>query len=138
MYELFERDPVKYVQYENAAYAFYKERLAAGRQQPYRVMVLGAGRGPLVQAALKAAKKAEVQVTVWAVEKNPNAVHALRHRRRSEELWHCVEVVASDMRAWRPAHKADCVISELLGSWGDNELSPECLDGAQHLLAEDG
>lgn len=22
-------------------------------------------------------------------------------------------------------------VSELLGSWGDNELSPECLDGAQ-------
>merc|ERR1712023_516785 len=101
-------------------------------------MVLGAGRGPLGAAALKAAKRAEVSINVWAVEKNPNAVHALRHRRRSEADWKCVEVVASDMRAWKPTHKADCVISELLGSWGDNELSPECLDGAQHLLAEDG
>ena len=29
------------------------------------------------------------------------------------------------------AHKADIVVSELLGSFGDNELSPECLDGVQ-------
>ena len=29
-------------------------------------------------------------------------------------------------------------VSELLGSFGDNELSPECLDGAQRFLKEDG
>jgi len=28
----------------------------------------------------------------------------------------------------------DILISELLGSFGDNELSPECLDGAQNCL----
>lgn len=33
-----------------------------------------------------------------------------------------------------PTEKADIFVSELLGSFGDNELSPECLDGAQHLL----
>ena len=26
------------------------------------------------------------------------------------------------------------LVSELLGSFGDNELSPECLDGAQRYL----
>ena len=25
-------------------------------------------------------------------------------------------------------------MSELLGSFGDNELSPECLDGVEHVL----
>ncbi|KAL3439227.1 PRMT5 arginine-N-methyltransferase-domain-containing protein [Aspergillus tetrazonus] len=30
--------------------------------------------------------------------------------------------------------KIDIVVSELLGSFGDNELSPECLDGVNHLL----
>ena len=29
-------------------------------------------------------------------------------------------------------------VSELLGSFGDNELSPECLDAAQHLLTPEG
>lgn len=42
------------------------------------------------------------------------------------------------MRTWDPPEKCDILISELLGSFGDNELSPECLDGAQRLLKEDG
>merc|ERR1712203_1093681 len=52
--------------------------------------------------------------------------------------WECVEVVAEDMRAWQAPRKADLMVSELLGSFGDNELSPECLDGAQRFLAPDG
>ncbi len=30
--------------------------------------------------------------------------------------------------------QADILVSELLGSFGDNELSPECLDGAVKFL----
>lgn len=45
-----------------------------------------------------------------------------------------VTVIAKDMREWEPSEKADILVSELLGSVGDNELSPECLDGAQRLL----
>lgn len=45
-----------------------------------------------------------------------------------------VTVVSSDMRDWSAPEKADILISELLGSFGDNELSPECLDGAQKFL----
>jgi protein arginine N-methyltransferase 5 len=49
-----------------------------------------------------------------------------------------VTVVAADMRAWRAPEQADVLVSELLGSFGDNELSPECLDGAQGFLKPDG
>ena len=42
------------------------------------------------------------------------------------------------MRTWQPPSLASILVSELLGSFGDNELSPECLDGAQRLLAPDG
>jgi len=45
-----------------------------------------------------------------------------------------VEIVHCDMRDYKPDEKADILVSELLGSFGDNELSPECLDGAQHFL----
>ncbi|KIW11913.1 hypothetical protein PV08_09186 [Exophiala spinifera] len=31
-------------------------------------------------------------------------------------------------------YKIDILVSELLGSFADNELSPECLDGVQHLM----
>lgn len=47
-------------------------------------------------------------------------------------------IVAADMRYWQAPKKADILVSELLGSFGDNELSPECLDGAQRFLREDG
>ena len=41
--------------------------------------------------------------------------------------------------ATQPTHTAiDILISELLGSFADNEVSPECLDGVLHLLAPDG
>lgn len=137
-YELFEQDPVKYAQYEEAVCRFLTQRRDAGRQPPFYIMVVGAGRGPLVAASLQAARRADVAAHLWAVEKNPNAVHTLRHRRRSEEGWQNVEVIAEDMRVWQAPRKADLLVSELLGSFGDNELSPECLDGAQRFLADDG
>ncbi|MBN3271848.1 ANM5 methyltransferase, partial [Polyodon spathula] len=101
------------------------------------LMVLGAGRGPLVNASLRAAKQAERRIRVYAVEKNPNAVITLENW-RFEEWGDQVTVVSCDMREWAAPEKADIIVSELLGSFGDNELSPECLDGAQHFLKADG
>ena len=46
--------------------------------------------------------------------------------------------MAADMRLWQAPELADILVSELLGSFGDNELSPECLDGAQRFLAPGG
>lgn len=45
-----------------------------------------------------------------------------------------VTVVAGDMREWATDERADIMVSELLGSFSDNELSPECLDGAMEYL----
>lgn len=45
-----------------------------------------------------------------------------------------VTVVSCDMREWNPPEKADIIVSELLGSFGDNELSPECLDNILKFL----
>jgi len=51
------------------------------------------------------------------------------------EFWgDLVTVVSCDMRHWSAPELADVIVSELLGSFGDNELSPECLDGAQRFL----
>lgn len=47
-------------------------------------------------------------------------------------------IISTDMRYFTPAEKVDILVSELLGSFGDNELSPECLDGAQKHLKPDG
>ena len=42
----------------------------------------------------------------------------------------CLPAVARDLGLPQP----DIVVSELLGSFGDNELSPECLDGVTSFL----
>jgi len=136
-YETFEKDPVKYVQYENAIHRCLEDKLKAKKTAPFTVIVVGAGRGPLVLAARSAADRAGTEVKVWAVEKNPNAIITLNHRKKLEG-WHNVEVVGEDMRFWMAPKPADIIVSELLGSFGDNELSPECLDGAQKYLAPDG
>ena len=58
-----------------------------------------------------------------------------RLENQKHELWgEQVTVISSDMRHWDAPVKADIIVSELLGSFGDNELSPECLDGAQKFL----
>mmetsp|Transcript_49900 Transcript_49900/g.128405 ORF Transcript_49900/g.128405 Transcript_49900/m.128405 type:complete len:475 (-) Transcript_49900:10-1434(-) len=134
-YEVFEKDPVKYQEYENAV----REALVDKYRQKDKVtiMVVGAGRGPLVECSMRAALAAEKKIKLYAVEKNPNAIKTLTYLQKRR--WGSdVELVFCDMRDFCPDEKADILVSELLGSFGDNELSPECLDGAQRFLADDG
>lgn len=171
MYAVFERDPVKYTLYERAI-------LAALMDLPphishVTIVVAGAGRGPLVDRALNAAKHAHKSAHVYALEKNAAAYIGLCQKLNTD--WTAeklnshygdfdddsipteetvVEVIRCDMRTWKvpqnpfnaaqptsPIHArsqlppqppttqyAHIIVSELLGSFGDNELSPECLD----------
>ena len=48
-----------------------------------------------------------------------------------------VQILFGDMRQLNVPEQADILVSELLGSFGDNELSPECLDGAMRFLKGD-
>ena len=161
-YETFEKDPIKYREYQRAIMLALQDRQSTGRfakmsvdacaptsetatgaadgagaagVEPTVIMVVGAGRGPLVAAALAASQEAGVPVKVYAVEKNENAVVTLQNRCLNEPQWEAhVTVVPGDMREVSHGNVlADILVSELLGSWGDNELSPECLDGAHAL-----
>lgn len=138
-YEVFEKDPIKYSQYQQAVYKCLLDRVPEEQKDTnvQVLMVLGAGRGPLVNASLRAARQADRKLKIYAVEKNPNAVITLENW-RFEEWGDQVTVVSCDMREWSAPEKADIIVSELLGSFGDNELSPECLDGAQHFLKDGG
>jgi type II protein arginine methyltransferase len=120
------------------------------------IFVVGAGRGPLVNASLDAVEnvnrstqttendpKISIHPTVVAVEKNQCAVLYLQSLKAHDTRWKHVTVVECDMRAANDdpflfsiingpdTNKVDIVVSELLGSFGCNELSPECLDGFQ-------
>lgn len=138
-YEVFEKDKVKYQQYYKAIAKCLDDRRDQFTQGRKAILaVVGAGRGPLVQACVMASKEAGVESLVYAVEKNPNAVLTLEHLIDTRGWGSIVTLVNADMRVWMPQRKVDVLVSELLGSFGDNELSPECLDGAQKCLSDDG
>ncbi|KAG5438547.1 hypothetical protein PCANB_002651 [Pneumocystis canis] len=134
-YGIFEKDHVKYNLYESAIYRALVDRFES--KEPIYIAVVGAGRGPLISRSLKAAENAHRKIVLYAIEKNPNAFVTLQYRNRCE--WrNSVNLVNTDMRLWNPPVLIDIILSELLGSLGDNELSPECLDGAQRFLNTNG
>lgn len=137
VYAVFEQDPIKYQQYEKAITKALIDKAKGDNNNVLIICVVGAGRGPLVNASLKASDNAKVPVKIYAVEKNENALLVLNYN--NDNYWHnMVTVVGADMRTWKFEEKCDILVSELLGSFGDNELSPECLDGAQQFLKDDG
>jgi type II protein arginine methyltransferase len=58
-YETFEQDPVKYQLYNIAIRCCLEDRIASG-QKYHTLMVVGGGRGPLVDAALSALKQLNI------------------------------------------------------------------------------
>ncbi|QLL31322.1 hypothetical protein HG536_0B01850 [Torulaspora globosa] len=129
VYSIFEKDLAKYNMYQAAIEQALTALLSEHRTSPLTILIAGAGRGPLVDRTVLLLKKFNVlnQAKVIALEKNPQA--GLYLQKRNFDLWHNkVEIVIEDMRQWRDKSvKADLCISELLGSFGCNELSPECL-----------
>ncbi|XP_073223968.1 protein arginine N-methyltransferase 1.5-like isoform X1 [Cicer arietinum] len=102
------------------------------------LVVIGAGRGPLVRTLLKAAEVTGRKLKVYAVERNLNALSYL-HKECNLNKWNdIVTLVHVDVRYWAAPEAADILVSDLLGSFGDNELAPESLDGAQRFLKKDG
>merc|ERR1739844_842894 len=79
-YEVFEKDPIKYTEYQRAIQLALEDKISDEEAKLGKVlilMVLGAGRGPLVRASLGAAELSGRKIKVYAVEKNPNAVNTL-------------------------------------------------------------
>ncbi|KRZ05689.1 Protein arginine N-methyltransferase 5 [Trichinella zimbabwensis] len=137
-YEVFETDSVKYVKYEMAIKEAISDKISGNEVPFFNVIVCGAGRGPLVTAVLKALEHFAIPAfQLIAVEKNINAVSTLDHLNQTK--WNRrVQIVHSDVRKFKPSMKADIIVSEMLGSFGDNELSPECLYEAMKFLKPDG
>ena len=151
VYTAFEQDCAKYAAYESAVGAFladFKQRQSYDADGHVSVLVPGAGRGGLVHSVMNASKTTGVRVAVLALEKNLSAVSDIIQSVACYE-GQPVFVCPMDMRSMSldvlPSSTleyfgegVDCIVSELLGSFGDNELSPECLDGVLPLLKPGG
>jgi type II protein arginine methyltransferase len=132
----------RYLVYEEAIFRALQDKLVAlGTEQegwePV-VMIVGAGRGGIVEAAMRAEERIGKKVRLYALDKNPHALVTMRTKQQFDGRWAQVHIVHSDMRAWQAPELCDILVSEMLGSFGDNELSPECLHGAERFMKPDG
>ena len=139
-YEVFEKDPVKYETYRKAILLAIEDKKVKKPLDELVILVVGAGRGPLVTASVYGAEDAHTNVTIYVVEKNVNALPSLNLMKQT--LWDKslnvkVQIFHTDMRNFVAERKADILVSELLGSFSDNELSPECLDGVYRSVHPD-
>lgn len=113
--------------------------MSSNPEEAIVVLYFGAGRGPLIRRAMAAAKSTGANIKVVALDKNPNAIVTLRNMIINEGLQDKVILLAGDMRKIdTDAMKGDILMSELLGSFGDNELSPECLIPTERFLKPGG
>lgn len=113
IYSRFETDSEKYSRYLKAI------RLAVTALHPRYVLVAGPGRGPLVQSVVE-----HSSASITAVEKNPHCIALLQHK-NAHDWQNRVNIVHDDVRNHHKNY--DLVVSEMLGSFGCNELCPEIL-----------
>ncbi|CCF60491.1 hypothetical protein KAFR_0K01370 [Kazachstania africana CBS 2517] len=139
IYSIFERDTMKYDLYEQAVYdALSDLSLMATKSNPLVILVAGAGRGPLVDRTFRSINKLNLlsRTKLIAVEKNPQAFLFLQ--KRNFEYWNNkVQLLNQDMTKLKNFNlEVDLCVSELLGSFGCNELSPECLYSIQQSFGK--
>ena len=76
----------------------------------------------------------DVSVPPLRPPNHPSSPCPRLQERQKTEWGEQVQLHFGDMRTLELPEKVDILITELLGSFGDNELSPECLDGAVRFL----
>lgn len=136
-YNLFEEDVFKYDQYEKAIIKALSDlkRNWSLTSKPH-IFFLGPGRGPLIDrffSALKFVDLSPSDFLITAIERNPNVMIYL-NQKNSNDWNDNVNILNLNSKNFiHYKNKMDLplinmVISELIGSFGCNELMPECID----------
>lgn len=142
-YNLFEKDSFKYEQYGRA---FIKALIQLNKswnlEEKPHILFLGPGRGPLIDKffdALEFLQTPSENFTITAIERNPAVMIYLKQR--NSQLWkNNVNILNMDARDYDNSQyaalhsKVNMVISELIGSFGCNELMPECIDSISNSV----
>ncbi|WPK23740.1 hypothetical protein PUMCH_000985 [Australozyma saopauloensis] len=119
VYDTFAEDIVKYEQYDCAI------EMAIGdlrrKHTAMKILIVGAGRGPFLRSVINHARKTD-HITV--IEKNLKCIESLQVIIADRTN---IELCCMDVREYHDLKSFNLVISELLGSFGCNEASPEIL-----------
>ena len=148
IYETFEEDKTKYIKYQKAISKAIDDLLKEKNKERINIGIFGGGRGPLVRATLSALEEKGIKdyekenIVIFCVEKNINAFNTLLTLTQYEIEFQKVKMIYADMRTFDPKkyniNYISLCISELLGSFGDNELSPECLINIKQFMSKNG
>lgn len=131
-YEIFETDKQKYFLYQKAIQKAVEKLRGKKEINEIILSVVGAGRGPLVNCAIQCGIK-----NIFVVEKNPSAIELLNQKCKNEWFNINIQIFSGDFRYISFPNKVDIIVSELLGSIGDNELAPECLQCCEGKINDD-
>jgi protein arginine N-methyltransferase 5 len=148
-YSMLERDRGKYMLYWAAIHMAFQAMVESSHHSQDRrgfvqCIVVGPGLGRLIRFCLDAARKTQTTVIIHAVEANPLAVEFLK----KEYEANCDSVTIHGPLVLHPffresdlpdslsclCHRFDFAVSELLGSFGDDEFLPEITAAIQHLF----
>jgi len=124
VYAQFHKDSVKYKQYRNAMELAISDLKVSHKVSHINVLIVGPGMGQLIDELLSI--KTDVLLSVVAIEKNHLCMEHLE--KKNLTVWNNqIHLIQGDIRSTAIPVDAHIVVSELLGSFGDNELCPEIL-----------
>ena len=132
IYEAFELDVMKYDLYQEAIRQAIVDQLE--RSKNIKLVLIGGGNGGILKRIVSLVKEMAVEsiVDITVVEKNKFAFEALV--KLADEVDLEFEVILGDARKLTFNKSFSIIVSELLGSFGCNELSPECLEPLEKYI----
>ena len=136
-YEKMESETKKYELYKKA----FEEAIKTFPQNAKLcVGILGAGKGGIVKEVYKAIVSLKyTSVSIVAIDINDEAIELLKER--NKVLWgESVKIIHKDLVSLKledVGEVFDIVLSELLGSFGDNEMAPDILNSMDVNLFKD-
>ncbi|XP_039256047.2 protein arginine N-methyltransferase 5-like isoform X2 [Styela clava] len=155
-YEAMERDTAKYFLYYGAINMALKNILTSQKtKKSIKVLVLGPGRGRLVEYVIDCMKNNNIIGVVHVIDANDSCLKLIRERysdvsrvivhkalviRDCDETMKLIKGAKADdeLRKLLQDKLIDLIVSELFGSFGDNEFMPEILSVAMRLFCNEG
>ncbi|KAK6460213.1 methyltransferase family protein, partial [Scheffersomyces coipomensis] len=128
IYEQFEQDFIKYNQYEKAIELSILDLIATNKfnSTAIKIIIIGPGKGGILHKLINVVNKFSHQTfKIYAFEKNIKCIPYL-HKYNQQNWNNQLEIIQDDIRNQNITN-VNLIISELLGSFGDNELCPEIL-----------
>ena len=107
-YQIFEMDNAKYDEYEIALTDALNTFPVNQRVVIYYV---GCGRGALLYNCFQASKKTGRKIHIYAVEKNPYPLQAVKRRITINRWTKAVDLILTDVKEWEPKEEADICLS---------------------------